>query len=417
MSRRSLSVEDILALLPEQPEFDELRQAVLRASVPDPDRTWSNLQAYSTLDRRAIPAAHIQQVLTEADSANRQRARRLSDSVHIALSGIIEGFADARVEVLIASGEEDERAERWRDAVAHYTLAARLADLSKNLELRALAQRRLGRAWLHCGEFRDATAEYGASLATATTAGSLVGEMTAATGLGNVASFQGRWTDAAAWYEQALKRCGQGLERERGQLCVNLSMTSRERGQLEDARRWLEGARAEWGNLSAADHSGWFNNDGLLNLARGDYQSASQSFLRALELALGLVDRAMILDNLAEVAARQQQLDLAETRAREAEEHAIRLGSPRILAEVYLRLGVICRLRGDANGVVFFEKALNLCRGRGYPLLYGSVLKEYGLFRKALSDVTSANSLFADALAVFSELGATDHIEAVRSQM
>ena len=417
MTRRNLSVEEFLALLPEQPEFEELRLAVLRASAPDPERIWSNVLPYSTLDRRSVSAAQIPQILAEAEATNRQRARRLSDSVNIALSGLVEGPADARIEVLVAAGEEDEKAERWRDAVAHYTLAARLGELSANLELRALAQRRLGRAWLHCGEFRNATAEYGASLVTASTCGSVKAEITAATGLGNVSSFQGRWHNAAIWYEQALQRCGESFERERGQLCVNLSMTSRERRHLDDARQWLDRAAAEWASLTSTDHSGWFNNDGLLHLACAEHDAAEQSFLQALELALSHVDRAMILDNLANVALRQERVELAEARARDAEEHAIRLGSPRILAEVYLRLGVICRLRADANGVVFFEKALGLCRSRGYSLLFGSILREYALFRKSMSDPTSASALFTDALNVFSTLGAEEHVAATRSRM
>jgi tetratricopeptide (TPR) repeat protein len=415
--RRNLSVESLLAALPEQPEFDLIRQAILRASVASAEPDTAGEASYSTLDRRSIPAAQIPHILAEAELEGRRRAKRLSDSVALALSAVAEGQTAPKLKLLAAAGEEDEQAERWRDAVAHYSMAAHLGRLGNDMELRALALRRLGRAWLNCGEFERAITEYRESLAVATAAGIAEGEITAATGLGNTSSLQGRWSDAARWYHQALDRCTDIFARERGQLCVNLSMTSREQHRLDEARSWLNNARAGWGSLLDTDQSGWFNNDGLLQLALGDISTAEMSFMQALKLAQTLFDRTMILDNLADVSARQNRLELAEARAREAEALALTLGSPRVLAEVYMRLGMLCRQRADTNGVVFFEKALNLARHRNYSLLFGKTLREYGRFRMMLSDPRSANILFTEALTIFSELGAVELAEATRSEM
>ena len=79
-------------------------------------------------------------------------------------------------------------------------------------------------------------------------------------------------------------------------------------------------------------------------------------------------------------------------RKRRAEQHALAAASPRALAEVYIRLGRIFRLREDPNGVTFFEKALELCRRHAYPLLEAAACIEYASFRTALGDVDEARA-------------------------
>lgn len=417
MNERGIPVERLLDLVPEQPEFDAIRQSILRASVSDPALAWSSSRAYATLNARAVPYSVLATMLAEAEAASRKRTKRLYDAFAVALSGLTDGDIEGKAKQLISLGETAEASDQWRDAVAFYSLAQALTQNCADNDMRALVLRRRGRALLQTGDFRGAAAAYGWSLTVAVAAGDAEAELTAATGLGNVATLQGRWVEAEQWYLQALARCGASFERERGQLQINLSMTAREQGRLEDAAARLEEAENLWDALTSTDRSGWCNNKGLLELRKGDIASAEQNFARALSLAASHFDHAMILDNLADAAARAGNLDLAQQRAREAEEHAIALGSPRVLAEVYLRLGILCRMRGDPNGAAFFEKAIDLCRNQVYPLLFGTVLLEFGRFRREQADRQTARSLMEEALRVFAEIGATAHVATVRNEL
>src|SRR5207253_3375745 len=195
-------------------------------------------------------------------------------------------------------------------------------------------------------------------------ANDLESEIIATVGLGNGYGYQGRWHDARNQYLAALKLCGDGFGRLRGQLAMNLAASYREQGELDDAAAQLSNASALWSELSIGEQSIWYSERGLLLLARGETTAAEPVFRQALESSTGDFGRAMAFDNMAELCIVQGNLNEAESCARAAEEHAVRSGSTRALAEIYTRLGKIFRLRSDLNGVTFFEKALELCRGR-----------------------------------------------------
>ena len=73
-----------------------------------------------------------------------------------------------------------------------------------------------------------------------------------------------------------------------------------------------------------------------------------------------------------------------------------------------MRLGRACTLQNDANGVGFFEKAIDLIRDEQYPLLLGAVYQAYAALRTQLGDLDAAKSLLSGALAIFTELGAEE---------
>jgi tetratricopeptide (TPR) repeat protein len=222
-----------------------------------------------------------------------------------------------------------------------------------------------------------------------------------------VLALQGRWQASIDSYQAARRLCGDNFARKRGQLAINLASMWRELGEFAEAGRELARATELWSDLERSDHSHWYNDNGLLALARGDYESADTSFRQALETAEGSFHRAMVLDNVADSFIHQGKLNDAEVYARSAEEAALRAGSPRALAEIYTRLGKIFRLRADLDGVTFFEKALELCRGRTYPLTEANAYLEYGLFRRVLGDNEEARSCFERAQQLCVEIGST----------
>lgn len=417
MNERHVSVRNLTDLLPDMPEFDALRIALHRAAQTAQHDEWSEPSPYDTVDRRVIPTALLGSIISDAENEMRKRLKRLHDAANITFAAAASGRPEDKAEQLVALGAAAEAREQWRDAFAYYLLAHHATRDAADLHMRALIHRRVGRAALNVGEFARATHHYFVGLTIAAAATDDEGQLTAATGLGNVASYQGRWPEAEQWYANALSLAENGFARERAQLLVNLSMTARERGFFNAAHQHLSAARSAWEDLTDADRAGWYNNMGLLRLAEADADGAESNFMQALEGEPGLYHRAMVLENLAEVALLRGDLSLAEARCRHAEDLAIAHGSPRALAEIYLMLGRIAARRQDPNGVVFFEKALEGTRDRRYPLMTGEIFHEYGRFRLVLEDASAARGLFERALEVFRELGATAVIEEVEADL
>ena len=409
MSDRLLALKDLLELLPRLPEFDALRAALLHVSDEDA-RQPAGARPYATVDARVLKSSRLARVLSEAEQAARKRTKSLYDAATLAFSSLA-GDAESGIEELIGCAEAAEQEDRWRDAVAFYHMAEGLAQRAGRSESVVLLRRRLGRGYLNIGDLREARHFYQSSLLGAAALDDAEGQIIAATGLGNVASWAGRWPDATDWYERALRMCAEQYDARRAEVMINLGMVANERGQLDAAEHWLQQAHELWHVLSEPTRGGWYNIRGLVHLKRGQLAAAEATFEMALACATGAFHRAMILDNLAETAMQQGAFNKALVRARLAESAALEHGSPRALAEVYMRLGRWCALQNDNNGVAFFDKALALARDGQYPLLLGRIQREYGEFRLNMGDYASARTLLDDARAVFAELGAADDMK------
>jgi tetratricopeptide (TPR) repeat protein len=281
-------------------------------------------------------------------------------------------------------------------------VAARAA----NGSLRARVLRYLAVLHVGTGAIEAAAAHYRASLEQSAAADDLEGQVVAVTGLGIVAGYQGKHGEALAHFAAALQLCGDRFPRRQAQLFTNSAAMLGEEGRYEEASARLADASALWAHLTESDRCGWYNSRGLLALNRGDIEMAEGILHQALAAAHTEFERAMVLDNLAELFIRQGNLSEAEALARSAEEAALRSGSPRALAEIYTRLGKIFRLRGDANGVTFFEKAVEICRHQRYPHSEANAYLEYGLFRRLHGDTEEARSWLERARQLFGEVGA-----------
>ena len=412
-----VTLDRLLGALPEQADLAPLREALLRASAADASRAWARSSTYATFDKRVVSADALQVVVTSAAQAAHTRLDALYAALAEVLNFAARGDDVAAAARLIAIGEAAEAEDSMQTAQAYYEVAARFSETLADRRVRVLALRRLARAHMALGGIDEATIYYKASFEQAVVSADIEGQIVACIGLGNVLLHQGRWDEAAAQYQLGLRLCSDGFARMRGQIAINLATVQRERGDLADAAAQLGAATALWAELQPADQSVWYNNRGLLALARDEVDSAEAIFRQALETAGSDFDRAMVLDNLAELYLRQGRLADAETFARSAEEIALRAGSPRALADIYTRLGKIFRLRADLNGVTFFEKALEICRERRYPLTEANAYLEYGFFRRTLGDNDEARSYLERARQLCASIGARQLERAAMEQL
>ena len=402
---RVVSLDRLLRCLPELPALAPVRETLLGASIADPEKKWASSASYATYEKRVLDA----DALTSLVQSARERAHAQIDSLFTGLGSLLESAAtgdDGSAALrLVHLGEQAEANDQLAESIAFYRTSMQLAaPLAERAPL-VLALRRAARAYLALGEPGEALTCYRASAEDAAAAQDRVGCIIAGTGMGNVLAFQGRWTDAQRAYRAAYDATLPADEQLRAQLCVNLSLVAREEQRLDEAGTWLEQARQSWEQMSEADRSVWWNNEGLLLMERGDITRAARSFEDALDSAAGHFDRAMIHDNRAELAARAGRLTDALDLSRQAEEHALAAGAPRALAEIYVRMGKLFGMNRDANGVTFFEKALELCRAGQYPLLEGTAHLEYGIFRGALGEQEDGVPHLLRAREIFLDLG------------
>lgn len=418
MSER-FPLERLLAALPNLPDLESVREALLARSEPDPAHAWSSAGRYVTYDKRVVSADAALAALADARAAAHARVDRTHDVVTALLEAQLANDPGRTATRLLELGAVAEREGAIAPASACVQLAASIAAEQHDAAALAAALRVLARLRAAQGELAEAQRTYRQAAEQAYASGDDEGAVQALIGAGNVLALQGRWSEARTQYEAALAATPGGSQRARAQLLINLAMIAREEGHIDPALHWLEEARALSGHWTAADRSGWCNIAGLTALSRGALDTAREHFELALQHAGTAFDRAMILDNLSEEAIRRGALDQADAFAREAEQLALAGHARRALAEIYLRLGKIARLRSDANGVTFFEKALELCREHPFGTLEATACCEYAAFRAALGDLDEAAAWLERARDLFEQAGdfnaARDAVAALRT--
>jgi tetratricopeptide (TPR) repeat protein len=401
-----ITLDRLLGALPELSELSVLRHALLGASVVDLTRLWSHSSAYATYDKRVLTHVALERAIAGAAQASHARIEQLYQALARMLTALSANDLDAAAAESLRIGEQLEAEENTPAAIAWYEAADRIATQGGNNELRARALRYRALVHVKRGAPEEATLAYRASLEIAAAASDQEAEVVALTGLGIVAGYQGRNSDALAYFQTGLDLCVDRFPRRRAQLLINVAALRAEAGDFAEASARLADASALWAHLSDADRCGWYNSRGSLALHRGELEMAEGIFHQALESAQSEFERAMVLDNLAELFVRQGNLSEAEALARSAEEAALRSAAPQAVAQIYIRLGKIFRLRGDANGVTFFEKALEICRQRSYPHTEANAYLEYGHYRRLHGNLEEARTHFERARQLFGALGA-----------
>ena len=104
-----------------------------------------------------------------------------------------------------------------------------------------------------------------------------------------------------------------------------------------------------------------------------------------LEIEIRLLSGELLLD--------AGRVPAAEDELRRGEELAIARDLPHLLARLYVDLGKARAARGDEDGFVFFEKALDLCGGsEPAPRIAADVWRNYADFWNSLGQPEEARA-------------------------
>jgi tetratricopeptide (TPR) repeat protein len=405
--RDRLAVDELLAALPEGEAFQALRDQLLAHSVQDPLKQWASSSAYATYDKRTLTPEAIRAARDAAAAAAQALQREILEAANVVADRLLAGDRAGAALRLVELGDALEAHGRRAEARTTYEKALEAAGPLGDASPQLVALRRLARLSQGFGELDRAFHLYQVAVNLARDAGDAQEASAAATGLGNVKVDQGKWEAAEGHYTAARLHAEEaGDEFLLGQLWNNLSVVRRRMGDLEGALAFSRRAMTVFEEL---EHPGELarchNNLGLVHAERRDFSAAREAYDAALALAESPFVTAATRANLCELHLREGRWLLAEEQARLGEELALRHGFDLVLVHVYRLLGMLARLREDANGVTFFEKALEIARRRHYLHAQAEVHLEYGLFRRALGEDEEAAGHLERALALYRHLG------------
>jgi len=403
-----LLVERALALVPDAEEFLPLSDAVIGASRLDRDKQWARSGAYATLGKRVVDPSRLAEMVPQIVAASQQRLHDLFSHVVDAVRSQQEGDPAAAALALVRAGEVEEGAGRVEKAERIYHLALEISRDLRDKAPHLLTLRRLGRVARAAGRLDEAWSWYEQSYQLAVDAMDPAGQAIACQGLGNLCDDRGERDRARGWYERGLA-IAQGLADPALEwpFYTNLSVIAIKHGELADAEAMLARARERIEATGADDAMPFYlNNRGLLLTEHGGLAAAEAVFRDALARRPEPRWEVTVRCNLGDVLLRQGRLFEAQDEARRAEELAIVHRLIADLVEVYVLLGGIARARGDEEGFVFYEQALNVCHERGLPRKdEAAVLHGYGLLHGACGRPAEARAYLDAARELYESLG------------
>ena len=213
------------------------------------------------------------------------------------------------------------------------------------------------------------------------------------------------------------------LAHSEGELALRLASALtdfwRQRGHLEEGRRWLEAALAASAGTAPPEARIWaLHGTGLLAHLQGDNAPARAHWEESLALARANGDRmamAWMLNGLAGIARSEGDLDSAQTRWEESLALCRELGNQGGTAHALTGLGMVARRRGDLVAARDrYEESLALLRHTGQAADSTLVLSEAGAVAVDLGDFAAARALWEEALALARK---TDHREGVAASL
>jgi tetratricopeptide (TPR) repeat protein len=399
-----LRVEQALRLLP---DVDAL--APLRAFLVATSRARAPAEPHGTVGKRLVQPGHLREAVTPALSRVTEHMAGLFEAAVQALECEQRGDAGGAVTALLSAGEREEHVGRFVQALTWYEHALRLAvglndrrpEIQTLLHLGHLEQVRL--------RHEDAARFYQRALAVADAELDRRAAAVACRGLGEAALAQTRWQGAESWFTRGLQYVDD--QRVAGRLQLGLGRVARGRGRLEEAADRLSRARA----ILEAEHdlAGMvraLNAWGELEAVQGRHAQALEAYREALAKLPGVGRRPrlemVIRLNICELYVEWGRLPEAEDEIRRAEEAAIVHNLPRFLARLYLLMGQVRTRQKNEAGFVFFEKAIELCRGPDpLPYLEAEAYLEYALFRRELGETEEARAYLERARELLETIG------------
>lgn len=413
---KPLRVDQISEALPGLDELRPVLDHVLATSVPDPDRTWTGSGELGTVAERLVDVAALDGAADALAGRVRDHLEGIYGEVIRAVRSLERGDRAEAARALVAAAELEEEQGRL-DRAESYALAA--YEVARNLKDQgpaSLGLRRAARAARGLGELQVALERYREAHEISRDSFDPRVAAEAAIGAGNVVEQQGRWTEAEEWYRDALNVLGSqdAWLPERWHASLNIHITLRSRGRLEESVPWLEEAEEVAATIGDASARPYLENArGQLEMARGDFERADQRLREALAAADDPMARVTVRLNLAEaLLARDRTLDAAE-QAREAEREAIAAGVVPKLPEVYRLLGRIAAAQENREAFVLFERAIRIVRERRLPRFEEALtLQAYAEFEAGRGEKETSRELMERAREIYGELG----IEHIRSR-
>lgn len=401
-----LRVEQALRLLPDIDALTPMRAFLIAMSRRAEPEEWDTGEAYRTVGRRFLRLGDLRRRVPEALARAQAHLTLLYETVLDALEREHAGDMSGAVRALLRAGAGEESVGRFQQARAWYAHALGLSEALRDRRPETEALCALGRVALAAGDAGSGAREFQRALALAEAERDRDGAIDACAGLGDAAAAHGSWTGAESWYKRGL-RLAEAEPKRMADLQHRLAQSASGRGDqsaaLDLARRAREALDPVTGALESA---AVLRTQGMIELRRDRPAEAVTAFREALVFARRgggspVVEVAVSLGLARAFMAMERWRD-AEDEARRGEELAIAHNLTRPLAQTYTVLGAVRGAEGDADGFVFFEKAIELSRGLDpSPGLEAETYLEYGRFRRCLGELEEARACFERAQELF----------------
>jgi len=407
-----------LRLLPDVDDLAALRDHVVALSYARKPETWNAAEPNRTIGKRNIDPTELRKRVPQVLARVSGHVTELYDAAVDALESERKGDLSQAVRALVRAGEHEEKGIRYTQAHAWYRQALGIAEQLRDRQPEMEALCHLGRLEASRGYLDEGARAFQRSLALAEAETDDEHAAGACQGLGDVLFAQSQFPGAEAWYTRGLQYAKHDRKLA-GSLNLGLGETALRRGQIAAATERLEQALQNFEALG--DQQGIVRTllaRGLIDAAQGRPADVLTTYRAALgQLAPGS-DPALELAvrmRLTELYLELGRLPDAEDEVRRAEELAIAQQQTRALARVYLLLGKMRGAQGDESGFVFFEQAIELCRGgETAPRLEADVYREYAAFRTTMGDRHEARAYLErarDLLRPFKDEAALARIE------
>ena len=397
-------VERILRLLPDVDAITPLRGFVIAKSwlrrPPHPDQT---------VGKRYVDPVDLRQLIPRMVAQAAEHLVVLYEAAVGAMEAEQRGDLPAAVRFLLEAGDRDRDVGRRHPARAWYEQALRIAEglRDRGPEIHTLLA--MGGLDLADECYEPASRRFQRSFALAEAEEDRLSAALACRRLGETALAQARWDGAISWFARA-RHFANGDDQWAGEISIGEGTAAFGRGALSEAAVALDRARELF--TAADDGEGLARTlraKGRLYRAEERRAEALACFVEGLaRMRIGRRDPALevgIRLDLCALYADWGRTAEAEDQLRRAEETAIVHNLTRELARVYLALGTLRGQTGDEAGFVFFEKAVELCRGpEPLPRLEADVYLEYARFRERFGDGDEARAYLERAQEIVADL-------------